>query len=114
VGLRLSDQDLFVNACGGLKVSEPAADLAIAAAIASSFPHHPLWADTRHHRRDRPLGGTAGRSARWIGDSPRPPGWGSERCLVPRARFGGKARPQEIEVVTARTLNEALEHVLIK
>jgi DNA repair protein RadA/Sms len=35
-GLRLSDQDVFVNVVGGLQVSEPAADLAIAVAIASS------------------------------------------------------------------------------
>ena len=32
VGLRLSEQDVFVNIVGGLKVGEPAADLAIAAA----------------------------------------------------------------------------------
>jgi DNA repair protein RadA/Sms len=37
VGLRLFDQDVFVNVVGGLRVNEPAADLAIALAIASSF-----------------------------------------------------------------------------
>jgi len=37
VGLRLFDQDLFVNVIGGMKINEPAADLAVALAIASSF-----------------------------------------------------------------------------
>ncbi|HUE75941.1 MAG TPA: DNA repair protein RadA [Chloroflexota bacterium] len=37
VGLTLANQDIYVNIVGGLKVSEPAADLAIATAIASSF-----------------------------------------------------------------------------
>jgi len=36
-GLRLSNQDIIVNATGGLKLCEPAVDLGIASAIASSF-----------------------------------------------------------------------------
>lgn len=36
VGLALHDQDIFVNVVGGLKIEEPAADLALAIAIASS------------------------------------------------------------------------------
>ncbi len=36
VGVQLSDQDIFINVVGGLQVREPAADLALAAAIASS------------------------------------------------------------------------------
>ena len=37
LGLHLFDQDIFVNVTGGLKVYEPAADLAICMAIISSF-----------------------------------------------------------------------------
>ena len=36
VGIQLADQDIFINVVGGLQVKEPAADLALAAAIASS------------------------------------------------------------------------------
>jgi len=36
-GLRVSNQDIIVNVTGGLKVNEPAVDLGIALAIASSF-----------------------------------------------------------------------------
>lgn len=36
-GLNLSNQDIMVNVTGGLKIGEPAADLGIALAIASSF-----------------------------------------------------------------------------
>ena len=45
VGVRLSEQDVFVNVVGGLKVGEPAADLAIAAAIASSVRDVPVRAE---------------------------------------------------------------------
>src|SRR5205085_1716438 len=37
VGLRLGEQDVFVNVAGGVRIVEPAADLAVAVAIASSF-----------------------------------------------------------------------------
>jgi DNA repair protein RadA/Sms len=41
-GLNLSDQDIYVNIIGGLKITEPAADLAIILAIASAFQNAPL------------------------------------------------------------------------
>ena len=41
-GLQLGGQDVFVSAAGGVQVAEPAADLAIALAIASSFTDKPL------------------------------------------------------------------------
>ena len=44
-GLRLGDQDILVNVPGGLRVSEPAADLGAALAIASSLTDRPLAAD---------------------------------------------------------------------
>ena len=43
-GLRLNAQDVYLNIAGGLRVSEPAADLAVAAALASAAsdrPTHP-------------------------------------------------------------------------
>ena len=41
-GLRLGNQDAYVNITGGIRIQEPAMDLAIAAAIASSFKNKPL------------------------------------------------------------------------
>ncbi len=45
VGLPLGNQDVFVNVVGGLKIAEPAADLSIATAIASSLQGRPVLAD---------------------------------------------------------------------
>lgn len=42
LGLRLGEQDIFVNAAGGVRIVEPAADLAIAAAVASIFWERPV------------------------------------------------------------------------
>ena len=44
-GLDLTGCDIFVNVAGGLRLSEPAADLAVAAAVASSLAARPLPAD---------------------------------------------------------------------
>jgi DNA repair protein RadA/Sms len=39
-GIHLYDQDVYVNVVGGLKITEPAIDLAVAAAVLSSFLGH--------------------------------------------------------------------------
>ncbi len=41
IGLKLYNQDIFVNVGGGIRVTEPALDLALAAAIVSSFRNRP-------------------------------------------------------------------------
>ncbi len=45
VGLPLFNQDIYVNVVGGLRISEPAADLAVAVAIASSFRNRRIEPD---------------------------------------------------------------------
>ena len=42
-GVAVYDQDVFINAVGGVKITEPAADLAILAAIMSSSRNRPLF-----------------------------------------------------------------------
>ena len=46
LGLRLGNQDIITNVTGGIKICEPAADLAIALAIASSFRDVPVNPET--------------------------------------------------------------------
>lgn len=42
VGISLANQDVFVNIAGGVRIDEPAADLAIAIAAASNFQEMPV------------------------------------------------------------------------
>src|SRR6202041_3096224 len=44
-GGRLSGHDVYLNVAGGLRIQEPAADVAAAAALVSSLAHAPLPAD---------------------------------------------------------------------
>ncbi|MCC6168321.1 MAG: DNA repair protein RadA [Caldilineaceae bacterium] len=116
VGVNLSDQDIFVNVVGGMRIDEPAADLAIATAMASSFRNQPVWADLA-------IVGEVGLSGelRSVGQLPRrlheAAKLGFGRALAPRSALKGKgdaALPTGIEVIGARTLREALEAALVK
>lgn len=44
-GLKLGMHDIYLNIAGGLRINEPAADLAVAAALTSSLTQSPLAAD---------------------------------------------------------------------
>ena len=44
-GFRLYDKDVYINIAGGMSITEPAADLALCAAVASSFKNRPIDPD---------------------------------------------------------------------
>jgi DNA repair protein RadA/Sms len=111
--IRLADQDIFANVVGGLEVAEPAADLAIAAAIASSARNRPVAADLA-------LVGEIGLSGelRSVGQLPRrlneAAKLGFTRVLVPKTVAHRLEHPPAgLEVLGARTLREALEIALV-
>jgi DNA repair protein RadA/Sms len=112
VGVRLSDQDVFVNVIGGLRVGEPAVDLAVACSIASSFRDVPVAADLA-------LVGEVGLSGELRAVSQlearlkEAAKLGFKRCLVPRSRHLDQLKPPGLEVVSARSLTETLEIALI-
>jgi len=112
VGLRLSDQDIFVNVVGGLKINEPAADLAVATAIASSFKNTPVAADLA-------IVGEIGLSGelRAVGQLPKrlneAAKLGFKRCLVPKSFRRQDVASDGIEVIGVRSLQEALQVALI-
>jgi DNA repair protein RadA/Sms len=113
VGLRLGDQDIFVNVVGGLMVEEPAADLAIAAAIASSTRNIPLKADMV-------LIGEVGLSGelRMVGQMParlrEAANLGFKSVIVPHRMRRGEPWPDGIQVIEARSLHQALEQAFLK
>lgn len=115
VGINLAVQDIFVNVIGGMKIGEPAADLAIAAAIASSYRNVAVAADLA-------IIGEIGLSGelRSIGQLPRrlseAAKLGFKRAVVPRnaLRRKGDDSPKGIEVIGVRTLSEALGIALME
>jgi DNA repair protein RadA/Sms len=108
LGIHLGEQDVFVNVIGGLRISEPAADLAVAAAIASSVKDVSIKADTI-------LIGEVGLSGelRMVGQMStrlrEAAKLGFRHAVVPRrVHKTGEPWPDGIQVLEARSLREAL------
>jgi len=111
-GVRLSEQDVFVNVIGGLRIDEPAADLAIALALASSSKDRPLPADMA-------FVGEVGLSGELRAVSQLPTRLneasklGFSRVLIPRmARRAADPLPEGIEALPVRSLEEAMDMAL--
>jgi DNA repair protein RadA/Sms len=110
VGLPLGDQDVFLNVVGGLRIDEPAADLAVAVAVASSLRDRPVPADLA-------LVGEVGlsgelRSVSQLGLRLREAAkLGFRRVIVPMSVRGDVAQPG-IELLAVRSVREALNHAL--
>jgi DNA repair protein RadA/Sms len=111
VGFKLFNQDVFVNVVGGLKIVEPAADLAVAVAIASSVRGTPVVADLA-------IVGEIGLSGELRGVSQlekrlsEAAKLGFKRCLLPRLSKRAKLEVPGIELVGARSVGEALDVAL--
>ena len=113
-GLQLTDQDVFVNVVGGLKISEPAADLAVAVAIASSTKDIPVKADTILIGEIGLSGELrmASRMSERLGEAAK---LGFESAIIPkRLRSGGFSWPKNINIIEVRSLSQALKEALVK
>jgi DNA repair protein RadA/Sms len=111
LGLRLSNQDIIVNVTGGIQIDEPAADLAIALAITSSFKDQPVDAELA-------AVGEVGLSGeiravpqleRRLAEAAR---LGFKKCLVPRSSMRN-IQVTDIEPVPVSTLREAVKLGLV-
>src|SRR6266545_190301 len=114
-GLSLGTHDVYVNLVGGLRVREPAADLAVAVALASALRDRP--ADPRTvFVGELGLGGELRRVQRVAARLKEAQRLGFERAVVPQASLSdlnGSLRaqgplPLGLEVIGAPTLREAL------
>jgi DNA repair protein RadA/Sms len=106
-GVRLSDQDVIVNVVGGLKVQEPAADLGVALAIASSHRDTRLAGDMVA-LGEIGLSGelrSVGHLERRLQEAER---MGFSACILPRAALR-RGRPQtRMNLITVDTVGEAI------
>ncbi len=113
VGLRLGNQDIIANVTGGIRIGEPAADLGIALAIASSF---------RDRGVDRELVaiGEVGLSGelravsqldRRVNEAAR---LGFKRCVVPKVGAKISPVPKGIKLIPVSTLREAIGVGLVR
>jgi DNA repair protein RadA/Sms len=109
-GLSLAGADVFVNVAGGVRVDEPAIDLAVALAIASSLRERPVAANVVAFGEIGLAGEVRSvpRAAARLAESAA---MGFTRAIVP-ASAAGDWRDSKLETVAVRTVEEALAAVL--
>ncbi len=113
LGLRLGNQDIMVNVTGGLKINEPAADLGIALAIASSF-RDSIVDSGMVAIGEVGLSGelrSASQLERRVAEAAR---LGFPRCLVPKVGSAISPPPKGIELIPVSTVREAISLGLVK
>ncbi len=113
VGLSLHDKDMFVNVVGGLQIDEPAADLAVSVAVASSIKDRPIHADMAFIG-EVGLSGELRAVSQLDARLKEAAKLGFKRCLIPRpTRRQADEFPRDVEVIGCRSLNEAIQHALL-
>ena len=106
-GLRLYDKDVYINIAGGMSLTEPAADLALCGAIASSFRNRPVegnWAVMGEV-------GLAGevravsQAERRVIECMR---LGFDHIILPKSNLKNMKLPEGVEVIGVETVTHAI------
>jgi len=105
-GAQIKGNDIFVNVAGGIKITEPAADLGVISAINSSFKNQPIDHETIV------IGevGLAGEIRAVMGIEMRlkeAEKMGFKRAIVPKTNMKSKVQTK-LEVFGIKSLEEAL------
>ena len=107
-GLHLGGSDIFLNVAGGVRVEEPAVDLAVVSAMASSFLDRPVDARTV-------ILGEVGLTGEVraisqidirVKEAAR---LGFNRCIVPKTNIASLTQTAKMEIRTITSLKELLE-----
>lgn len=111
VGLLLQNQDAYLKAAGGVKLDEPAIDLAVAVSIVSSFKDQPT--DTTDcFIGEVGLLGEVRRVSRIEQRAREAEKLGFKRIFVPKNNLGGWESNSKAQIIGVSTINEALRIAL--
>jgi DNA repair protein RadA/Sms len=105
-GIAMWEQDVFVNAVGGVRIGEPAADLAVSLAVVSSFTDKPIPAKVLAFG-EIGLAGEVRPAARGQERLREAAKLGFERAIVPKAN-APKAKISGLEVLPVERIDQAV------
>lgn len=115
VGLALGNQDVYLNVAGGFTLNEPAVDLGLAVAVASSFRERPVPPELAV-LGEVGLGGELRAVTRALDRVREASRLGFKRCVLPASSALGDAKRDGtldgIELLRVRTLAQAIEATL--
>lgn len=106
-GFRFSAADVYLNVIGGIRLDEPAADLAVALAVASAAQDKPI-SDTLAAVGEIGLTGeirAVNRLSQRLNELRR---MGFTQCVIPRSGTQDIAAPEGLELLRVRNIREAI------
>ena len=109
-GLRIGGCDAYINVIGGLELDEPAADLAILLAVASSYYDKPIdgkLAAIGEVGLTGELRAVSNLDQR-LSETTR---LGFTKCIIPRHGRGRLKTPEGLELIQVSTISEAMRAV---
>jgi DNA repair protein RadA/Sms len=110
-GLNLAAEDVFVNVAGGITVDEPAADLGVVAAVASSIRNRPIRSGTVVFGEVGLAGEVRGvtQAALRLREAAQ---MGFTRCILAQNNCADQDAPEGLEIVGVKTVGEALDQIM--
>ena len=110
-GLNLSSSDVYINVIGGLQLNEPAADLPVILAAASSYRDKVFDSGTAAIGEVGLTGEIRAVSnlSQRLSEVHR---LGFTRCIIPKQGSGGLEAPEGLELIRVRNIREAIEFTL--
>ncbi len=110
-GLNIAMHDAYVNVIGGLRLDEPAADLAFVLAVASSFRDKPIDSQTTAIGEVGLTGEVRAVTMlqQRLAEAAR---IGFTRCIIPRHGTQQISAPSGVELIRVRNIREAIEYLL--
>lgn len=109
-GMMFANQDMYMNVVGGLKIIEPAADLAILSAICSSFKNKKISNDLISIGEVSLTGEIRGVSNidKRINEAEK---LGFTRIIIPYSNYKNLKKYDKIEIIPVKTISEALKTI---
>jgi DNA repair protein RadA/Sms len=110
-GLNLQGEDVFINVAGGMTVDEPAADLAVVGAVASSLRNRPIRPGTAVFGEVGLAGEIRGttQAALRLREAAQ---MGFNRVVAPEGNLSRDEAPEGCEIVTVKNIGEALDQLM--
>ena len=111
LGLKLGTQDVFVNVAGGLRLTEPGVDLAVAAAMVSSQKEKPIAGKIAVVGEVGLTGEVRGvaQMEKRVSETER---LGFQQLVLPETNLRGIRRKTRIELVGVETVGEVVKHLI--
>jgi len=110
-GLNLATDDVFVNVAGGLSIDEPAADLAVLSAVASSLRNRPIPSNVVVFG-EVGLAGEVRATSQAALRVKEAAQLGFTRCVLPEGNLSPKDAPASVQIIGVKTVGEALDALM--